>query len=205
MSSAIWALAYDIRTDDEAVYLDWFHSVHIAEKLARDGYQWAAHYRGQPHHADGDENTGYVALFGGVSSAVFLNPSPAQLKLQQDATTRHMMGLRRPCRMAILAEEWAAPTGTAPQPDHPMLSITLLAAGDAGETLGAWAVQQVLPAVAGLGHMRKLISVTGAPHHYLIHHSADDHVSPVADETNRLLAANPAITRVDHWRGTRIA
>ena len=205
MSSAIWALAYDIRTEDKAVYLDWFHKEHVAEKLARDGYQWAAHYRGQPHNLDGDESTGYVALFGGLSSAVFLNPSPAQLKLKQDATTRHMMGLRRPCRMAILAEEWAVPTGTAPQLNHPMLSITLLAAGEAGEALGAWAVQQLLPVVAGLGQMHKLISVTGAPHHYLIHHSAGDNVSPVADETDRMLAANPAITRVDHWRGTRIA
>jgi hypothetical protein len=205
MSSAIWALAYDIRTDDAAVYLDWFHSVHIAEKLARDGYQWAAHYRGQPHHDDGDENTGYVALFGGISSAVFFDPSPAQLKLKQDTTTRQMMGLRRPCRMAVLTEEWAKPTGTAPQPDHPMISIALLEAGDAGEAIGAWAVQQLLPAVAGLGQIRKLISVTGAPHHYLIHHSADDNVSPVADETNRMLGANPAITLAGHWRGTRIA
>ena len=40
MSSAIWALAYDIRTEDKPVYLDWFHNKHIAEKLARDGYQW---------------------------------------------------------------------------------------------------------------------------------------------------------------------
>ena len=205
MSSAIWALAYDIRTEDKAVYLDWFHDKHVAEKLARDGYQWAAHYRGQPHNVDGDESTGYVALFGGVSSAVFLNPGPAQLKLKQDATTRHMMGLRRPCRMAILAEEWAAPTGAAPQLDHPFLSITMLAAGETGEALGAWAVQQLLPVVAGLGQIRKLISVTGAPHHYLIHHSAGDNISPVADETDRMLATNPAITLVDHWRGTRIA
>ena len=51
--------------------LDWFHNEHMAEKLARDGYQWGAHYRGQPHHVDGDEYTGYMALFGGVSSAVF--------------------------------------------------------------------------------------------------------------------------------------
>ena len=205
MSSAIWVLAYDIRTDDKAVYLDWFHNEHMAEKLARDGYQWAAHYQGQPHHVDDDENTGYVALFGGVSSAVFLNPSPAQLKLKQDAITRHMMGLRRPCRMAILAEEWTVPTGTAPQLDHPMLSITSLAAGETGEALGAWAVQQLLPVVAGLGQMHKLISVTGAPHHYLIHHSTGDNISPVADEADRMLAANPAITLVDHWRGTRIA
>ena len=83
--------------------------------------------------------------------------------------------------------------------------MTLLAAGDAGETIGAWAVQQLLPAVAGLGQMRKLISVTGAPHHYLLHHSADNNVSPVADETIRMIAATPAITLVGHWRGTRIA
>ena len=205
MSNAIWALAYDIGTDDEAVYLDWFHSVHIAEKLARDGYQWAAHYRGQPHHNDSDESTGYVALFGGVSSAVFLDPSPAQLKLKQDKTTRHMIGLRRPCRMAVLTEEWAAPTGTQPLADHQMISIVRLQPGDAGESIGAWAVQQLLPAVAGLGQIRKLISVTGAPHHYLIHNSTGDGVSPVADETDRMLAANPAITLVGYWRGTRIA
>ena len=92
---------------------------------------------------------------------------------------------------------------TATRP--PDSSITLFAAGESGEALGTWAVQQLLPVVAGLGQMRKLISVTGAPHHYLIYHSAGDNISPVADEADRMLAANPAITLVDHWRGTRIA
>lgn len=46
MANAIWALAYDISNDDCESYLDWFHRIHIPEKLARPGYPWAAHFEG---------------------------------------------------------------------------------------------------------------------------------------------------------------
>lgn len=40
----IWALWYDVSEADRSEYLEWFHRVHIPEKLSRPGYLWAAHY-----------------------------------------------------------------------------------------------------------------------------------------------------------------
>ena len=48
MHGAIWTLAYDIDSAERERYLQWFHDVHIPEKLARPGYIWAAHYEGPP-------------------------------------------------------------------------------------------------------------------------------------------------------------
>ena len=45
MDRGIWAIWYDIPAEHRSEYLDWFHQVHIPDKLARPGYLWAAHYR----------------------------------------------------------------------------------------------------------------------------------------------------------------
>ena len=75
MSQAIWILQYDLKSGSEHQYLDWFHNIHIPEKLARPGYLWATHYRGQIGALDHSENKrSYLALFGGVSTRTFLDP-----------------------------------------------------------------------------------------------------------------------------------
>ena len=61
MDRGIWAIAYDIPDELKAEYLDWFHHVHIPEKLSRPGYVWAAHYE-LPLVTKGP--SGYLALFG---------------------------------------------------------------------------------------------------------------------------------------------
>ena len=38
--SGLWLIAYDLIPEKEADYLDWFHGIHIPEKLARPGYTW---------------------------------------------------------------------------------------------------------------------------------------------------------------------
>ena len=38
MSQAIWILQYDLTSGLEYEYLNWFHNIHIPEKLARPGY-----------------------------------------------------------------------------------------------------------------------------------------------------------------------
>ena len=42
--TGLWLIFYDLLPEKEAEYLTWFHDVHIPEKLAREGYTWAAHY-----------------------------------------------------------------------------------------------------------------------------------------------------------------
>ena len=86
MTQAIWTLCYAIDDTDRERYLEWFHGEHIPDKLSRPGYTWAAHYE----HAvdDAAERRGYVAFFGGETSRVFYDPSPAQLRQRQDAGQR---------------------------------------------------------------------------------------------------------------------
>lgn len=43
-TNATCALAYYISKDDRESYPDWFHQIHITEKLARPGYRWAADF-----------------------------------------------------------------------------------------------------------------------------------------------------------------
>ena len=61
MDRGIWAIWYDIAAAQRAAYLEWFHEVHIPEKLARPGYLWAAHYELTREGT----HPGYLALFGG--------------------------------------------------------------------------------------------------------------------------------------------
>ena len=104
---------YDIAAVDRDHYVDWFHRYHIPEKLARLGYRWAAYFEAPSPSANSDLY-GYIGIFGGDSTRVFLDPSPAQLKLTQSDETRAMMALRQNPSSAILAHEWSwqAPTDT---------------------------------------------------------------------------------------------
>ena len=183
MTGAIWALAYEISNDDRETYLDWFHRFHIPEKLARPGYRWAAHFE---NSAAAPDTYSYIALFGGISTRIFLDPSPAQLKTKQDDLTREMMARRRNPFATILAHEWrdnSAPTksndGTtaAEAINSSWLDFLVIDAAGQDEAIGAWAVQTLLPklqkdnpdAIKTAAVTHKLISVTGAPAHILFY------------------------------------
>jgi hypothetical protein len=183
MTSAMWALAYDISNNDRISYLDWFHQIHIPEKLARPGYRWAAHFEG---NATTPNMQSYIALFGGISTRIFLDPSPAQLKTKQDNLTRKMMARRRNPFAAILAHEWS--DGSTPSTGNDevtaakaissgRLDFLVIDAAGQNEAIGAWVVQDLLPklqsdnphAAQNAAITHKFISVTGAPAHILFH------------------------------------
>ena len=197
MTAAIWALAYDISNDDRKSYLNWFHQFHIPEKLARPGYRWAAHFEGT---ATASNTCSYIALFGGISTRIFLDPSPGQLKTKQDDLTREMMALRRNPFSTILAHEWRDDSTPSKSDQDAVaedainsdwLDFLVIDAAGQGEAISAWTVQTLLPKLqkdnpdaaktAAITH--KLISVTGAPLHILLY------------ETNKTGLADAAASR----------
>src|SRR5256885_1184362 len=101
MDRGIWAIWYDVPDEHRAEYLEWFHHIHIPEKLARPGYLWAAHYT-LGHDAAG---SGYLALFGGETTHGFLKLSPRQLLPRQSGHTKLFMGMRRQSTACIFSEE----------------------------------------------------------------------------------------------------
>jgi hypothetical protein len=233
MTGAIWALAYEISNDDRETYLDWFHRIHIPEKLARPGYRWAAHFEGSATTPDARS---YIALFGGISTRIFLDPSPAQLKTKQDDLTREMMTRRRNPFATILAHEWrddgtpstgnddrAAAEAIHSEAIHSdWLEFLVIDAAGQGEAIGAWTVQTLLPKLqrhnpdaaktAAITH--KLISVTGAPAHILFYETnqaglADDAAASRFDPPTPILKAPiladmPKAASLRHRSGKRI-
>lgn len=178
MTSAIWLILYDLQRDREAEYLEWFHEVHIPEKLARPGYDWASHYRVE---RDGGGDAGYIALFGGAASRVFYNPSPAQLKPTQPPETRDMMTCRGNARSLILAGEWAvdgegaASDGSAAI-DAGIITLALCDTGGNDEDFGAWLAQVYLPVAVGdrgCAGVRKYLASTGGARHAIFHERSD--------------------------------
>lgn len=180
MSTAIWAIIYDLKTDGKDDYLRWFHEVHIPEKLARPGYEWAGHYQvlsqvGQAASSQGsngaDGCTGYVALFGGSDTSVFLNPSPAQLKPRQTQETKEMMGRRIASRSFIATTEWRYEVEKN-EPQHAHTAILLMGCdvGPNDEDFGAWCVQELKPrlSVAGFQSGCKLLSACGTVRHAIL-------------------------------------
>ena len=183
MTGAIWALAYEISKEDRETYLDWFHQIHIPEKLARPGYSWAAHFEGS---ATTPNTHSYIALFGGISTRIFLDPSPAQLKTKQDDLTREMMAQRRNPFATILVHEWSDRRTPSTSNDHAMalepinsdrVDFLVINAVEQGEAIGAWVVQNLLPklqsdnpdATHDDAITHKFLSVTGPPVHILFH------------------------------------
>ena len=166
MTQAIWALLYAVEDSDRERYLDWFHAQHIPDKLSRPGYTWAAHYE---HAMDDDAGRrGYLAFFGGESSRVFFDPSPAQLKARQDALTREMIGARVQGRSVVYCEEWG---GADTAVDAPALALRCIDAAGEDEALQSWCVQQLAPAALaapGVRGMRKWLAASTAPRHALV-------------------------------------
>ena len=224
MTGAIWALAYDISNDDSQSYLDWFHRIHIPEKLARPGYRWATHFEGS---ATTPNMQSYIALFGGISTRIFLDPSPAQLKTKQDDLTREMMARRRNPFAAILAHEWSDGSTPSTSNDDAIsadavnsewLDFLVIDAAGQGEAIGAWAVQNLLPelqknkldAATNAVITRKFISVTGAPAHILFHETNRTGLADDTTATSRfdpqapILSDMPETASLCHRSGKRI-
>jgi hypothetical protein len=225
MTGAIWALAYDISNDDRQSYLDWFHQIHIPEKLARPGYCWATHFEGS---ATTPNTHSYIALFGGTSTRIFLDPSPAQLKTKQDDLTRRMMARRRNPFATILAYEWRDGSTPSTSNDDAVaaeainsdwLDFLVIDAAGQGEAVGAWAVQTFLPklqknnldAAKTAATTHKLISVTGTPAHILFYETNQNRLTDASTtETSRfdpqgaILSDMPETASLCHRSGTRI-
>jgi hypothetical protein len=169
----------------------------------------------------------YIALFGGISTRIFLDPSPAQLKTKQDDLTREMMAQRHNPFATILAYEWrdgstpSTSNGDAVAPEainSDWLDFLVIDVAGQGEAIGAWAVQNLLPklqkdnpnAAKTTAITHKLISVTGAPAHILFYETnrtglADDATttSPF-DPQASILSDMPETASLCHRSGTRI-
>ena len=172
MDRGIWAIWYDLPAEHQAEYLEWFHHVHIPDKLARPGYVWAAHY-------ELAEDKGYLALFGGVTAHTFLNPSPGQLLLRQSTETKHFMGIRRQSSACILAEEIRVDGPAAAQRGSSTTTGPVIQMGNYNaaspaveDDLGGWYAQERLPLLAklpGCIGARKMLATAGTYKHAILH------------------------------------
>jgi hypothetical protein len=192
MAAGVWLLNYDIAAADRDHYLSWFHDEHIPEKLARPGYRWSAHYEA-PASNDAPGLYRYIGMFGGESTKVFLDPSPAQLKLTQTENTRAMMGLRQNPSAAILAHEWSSfATDNIPdmqidgQINGSYIDLLSIEAPQHDERIGSIAAQHlaldfVAQDIAIACH--KFTNVMGAPRHMMLFEMASGGCRPGSAET----------------------
>jgi hypothetical protein len=187
MAPSVWLLNYDIAAADRDHYLSWFHDEHIPEKLARPGYRWAAHYEASAIH-DASGPYRYIGMFGGDSTKVFLDPSPAQLKLTQTENTRAMMRLRQNPSAAILAHEWssfATDNILDGQINAPFIDLLSIEAPQHDERIGSIAAQHlVTDFVAQVGAIacHKFTNVMGAPRHMMLFEMASGGCRPGSAE-----------------------
>jgi hypothetical protein len=194
MDHGIWAIWYELTEDSKSEYLDWFHHVHIPEKLSRPGYLWAAHYElghgGARFRKVVDRLThvrepglgrggGYLALFGAPTAHRFLNPSPGQLAERQSAETRRMIGLRQEVYSCIFAEETRIDgpeiaergPGITPGPIVQMGNFNVTS-HELEADVGAWYAQYRLPFMAtmpGCIGARKLLATAGWGKHSILY------------------------------------
>jgi hypothetical protein len=158
---------YDIDETNRDDYLDWFHTEHIPEKLSREGYEWAGHYQAQA-----PASTRYVAFFGGASTRVFFDPSPAQLKQGQDDLTRKMIGMRQNPSAFVFTEEWRAQGPALEQKPGNAIEFLCCNTPGADEDFNAFLAQEDMPAfetAIGSVRGRKLLSVTGPAKHGVLY------------------------------------
>jgi hypothetical protein len=155
MTTGTWLLFYDIAAADRDHHVDWFHRCHIPEKLARLCYRSAVRFEALPISGNSDLYR-FIAIFGGNSTRVFLDPSAAQLKLTQSDDTRAMMALRQNPSSAILAHEWSWPAPGDTGAHHatgalnvamnaPYIQILTVKAGGHDEDVGGLCAQKLAP------------------------------------------------------------
>ena len=169
MDRGIWAIAYGIPAGHRSEYLEWFHSVHIPEKLARPGYRWAAHYLLSP---DNSGETNYLALFGGDSAYTFLNPSPRQLLTRQTPETKRFMTMRRGASAWIFTQavrvDGGSPARDADAAPAIVLQVFNTQDAIAEDETGAWLAQEMFPAFARSSacvRARALVATVGTHKH----------------------------------------
>jgi hypothetical protein len=175
MDHGIWAIWYDIAAGSKTEYLDWFHRVHIPEKLSRPGYRWAAHYE----LGHGGRGQGYLALFGGNTTQTFLNPSPGQLAARQNAETKKFIAMRIGPAAAILAEEARVDGPDAGKRSPGLTAAPAVQIGHYNapapaveDDLGGWYAQQRFPLLQklpGCVGARKMLATVGAYKHAILH------------------------------------
>jgi hypothetical protein len=185
----IWAIWYGVADENKAEYLDWFHRVHIPEKLSRPGYLWAAHYE----LGHGARGKGYLALFGGETAHTFLSPSPGQLVTRQRADTKRFIGMRLHPAACILAEEVRVDGPDAALRERRGTTAPVVQMGNYNapgpaveDNLGAWYAQERLPLLGklpGCVGARKLLATVGAYKHAILHEftsleSREQHFGP---------------------------
>lgn len=211
MSQAIWILQYDLIIGSEQQYLSWFHGIHIPEKLARSGYLWAAHYKGQIGvNGSNKTNRSYLALFGGISTRAFLNPSPSELRDLQDDLTKEMMGKRISSKGTVFALEWSVDGhNDLQEPTSLHLNFFSIRADGNEEEIGSWAARSLpsleQPPVSNGSQTYKLISVTGGDYHGILH-DAGFHPA-VSPNQNIFCKKNLEFSKnstVEHFNGQRI-
>ena len=173
--AALWSIAYAVDAADRAAYCEWFHGVHLPEKLARPGYDWAGHYEGGGR---------CLALFGGADARAFLDPTPAQLKGRQDDLTRRMVGLRQGVEAQVVVEASAVGSPARAAPAFVRLSWIDAADAPASDTIAQWVVQQRLPELARAGACEWasfLVPVVGGGARLLLEaHAAAPAIAPPA-------------------------
>jgi hypothetical protein len=183
MAASVWLLNYDIVAADRDHYLSWFHDEHIPEKLARPGYRWAAHYEVLASN-DAAGLYRYIGMFGGESTKVFLDPSPAQLKLTQTKNTCAMMRLRQNPSAAILAHEWSSfvtDNILDGQITGRYIDLISIEAPQHDERIGSIAAQHLAPdffAQDGATACHKFTNVMGAPRHMMLFEMASGGCRP---------------------------
>ena len=181
MSQAIWILQYDLTSGSEYEYLNWFHNIHIPEKLSRQGYLWSVHHKGKIGTLDHSKNRrSYLALFGGISTRTFLDPSPSELRGTQDDLTKEMMGKRVSSEGNVFALEWSVNgPEDLQEPRSIQLDFFSIRADGNDEDVGAWAAKSVpsLSKVPELDDSKiyKLISVTSGHFHGILHDAGSHH------------------------------
>ena len=211
MSQAIWILQYDLKSGSEHEYLNWFHNIHIPEKLGRPGYLWAVHYQGQIVALDHSENRrSFLALFGGIATRTFLDPSPSELRGTQDDLTREMMGKRLSSKGNVFALEWSVngPEGLQ-EPRSIQLDFFSIRTDGNDEEVGAWAAKS-LPSLSNISELDdskiyKLISVTSSHFHGILHDANSHH--PLGPNKNLFRPQTSEFLRdfvIEHFNGQRI-
>jgi len=149
-----------------------------------------------------------MALFGGTSSRVFYDPSPLQIKPNQDELTRKMMGYRVKPHMQILSREWTesdddSATATAIQSAGIVFwlfgqaSVADQHKPDIDQVISSWCTQQFFKSQLQsptTSAMHKLLASTGSPRHVVLQELL---ANGLQDDKNNKLQ-----TTFDSWAGT---
>ncbi len=207
----IWLIYYGISSAHRADYLHWFEGQHIDEKLARPGYDWASHYEVTPAGVPDTADHAYIAIFGAESSRVFFDPSPAQIKPNQDELTRNMIAHRVKPIPAILTQEWCEyPTAKQQTKMQSTVSSEYIRMGIFAEKgddqeIVSWCAQSHFPKLANseqVSVVRKCLASFGTNRHIILEEHTGEVVSNGAwlNQPKENLACDPVVAKLRVFR-----